>query len=269
MHVIWHTTLRVRDVAFPVRLATMIRKRDPEFRTLHATCGTPTGQARVCRQCDTTDLPDHELVRGFEITRGTYIPIHDDELAQLCPSTPEITTLCAVKPDHVDPALRQKAWWLAPDDTPIGRHPYTVITSALHQTGLALVATFQHWGRDHLALVRPVTPALLAAETLLRHGDLVTADEILDELPHAPEHPDELDLATRLLKQLHVRRWQHADHPSHWRTQVTQLIDAKTNRREYLPQHHQRPQPGQQAALPIDDLTTALKRSLRRQRQRG
>src|SRR5204862_5941004 len=70
-------------VNIPVGLApataSSARQSDVSFRLLHRACLTPIQQKRWCPVHDVEVGPD-ELVRGWEVAKGQFVPIEDTEL---------------------------------------------------------------------------------------------------------------------------------------------------------------------------------------------
>src|SRR6201996_7118328 len=83
MRTTWNGSISFGLVNIPVGLApattSSARQSDIQFRMLHRECLTPIRQKRWCAVHDVEVGPD-ELVRGWEITKGQFVPVEDDEL---------------------------------------------------------------------------------------------------------------------------------------------------------------------------------------------
>jgi DNA end-binding protein Ku len=69
-------------VAIPVELHTATRSQNVSFHLLHAKCGSRVRNQYFCPDCNEVVERDR-LVRGYEIGKGRYIQVTDDELEAL------------------------------------------------------------------------------------------------------------------------------------------------------------------------------------------
>src|SRR5438067_13527237 len=83
MRTTWNGSISFGLVNIPVGLspatAPAARQSDVQFRMLHRTCMTPIKQKRWCPVHDVEVGPD-ELVRGWEVAKGQFVPVEDEEL---------------------------------------------------------------------------------------------------------------------------------------------------------------------------------------------
>jgi DNA end-binding protein Ku len=83
MRTTWNGSLSFGLVSIPVGLAPATapsaRQSDVQFKMLHRECLTPIKQKRWCPVHEVDVGPD-EIVRGWEASKGTFIPIEDAEL---------------------------------------------------------------------------------------------------------------------------------------------------------------------------------------------
>src|SRR5271154_7395622 len=83
MRTTWNGLISFGLVNIPVGLAPATapsaRASDVQFRQLHRECLTPIKQKRWCPFHDVEVGPD-EIVRGWEVAKGEFLPIEDEEL---------------------------------------------------------------------------------------------------------------------------------------------------------------------------------------------
>src|SRR5204862_302442 len=86
MRTTWNGSISFGLVNIPVGLspatAPAARQSDVSFRMLHRECMTPIKQKRWCPVHDVEVGPD-EIVRGWEVAKGQFVPVEDEELEAL------------------------------------------------------------------------------------------------------------------------------------------------------------------------------------------
>jgi DNA end-binding protein Ku len=100
-----------------------------------------------------TLVPPEEIVRGYEIEPGRYLPVTDEELESVSPErsrTIEIVEF--IDMDEVDPLYYDHPYYLVPMKG--GEKAYRLLAEALRQTNRAGLAKFVLAEREHLVAVR-------------------------------------------------------------------------------------------------------------------
>jgi DNA end-binding protein Ku len=134
----------------------------------------PVRQKRWDVDRDVEVGPD-EVVRGWEVAKGRYVPVEDEELERFAaPREKTIEVLQFVRAEEVDPVYYERAYWVEPQER--AERPYALFVAALRRTGRAAIGRFVLATKEHLVLLRPFDGAL-ALETLfypedIRMGDL-------------------------------------------------------------------------------------------------
>ena len=86
MRTTWNGSLSFGLVSIPVGLAPATkpaaRSSDISFRMLHRECGTPIKQKRYCPVHE-RDLGPDEIVKGWEVSKGQFVLVEDEELVRL------------------------------------------------------------------------------------------------------------------------------------------------------------------------------------------
>ena len=70
----WTGSISFGLINVPVRLYPATRSRDVRFNQLHEPDGSRIRQRRVC-ELEDKEVPANEIVKGFEISKGTYITL--------------------------------------------------------------------------------------------------------------------------------------------------------------------------------------------------
>jgi DNA end-binding protein Ku len=265
MRTSWNGSLSFGLVSIPVGLAPATkpaaRQSDVSFRLLHRECGTPIKQKRWCPTHD-REVPQEELVRGFEVTKGQFLIVEDADLEAIerqdDSRSIEITRF--VEEEAVDPIYFDRTYFLVPGSNAAQRRPYVLLLEAMRQTGTAGLGRFIRAGRESLCLVRARDGAL-ALETLFLAEDVYSEAEISEAIEEAEVKDSELALARQVIESL-AGEFEPSELRSEYRRDLQALLEAKMRGEELAV-----PEPVAEA--PVIDLMEALKASVAAAKQRG
>jgi DNA end-binding protein Ku len=259
MRTTWNGAISFGLVNIPVGLAPATapaaRQSDVQFRMLHRECLTPIRQKRWCPVHDVEVGPD-ELVRGWEVAKGQFVAIEDEELEALeqhgTSKLIEITRF--VRADDVDPVYFDRTYYLVPAGTEAQRRPYALLLEAIREAGVAGIGTFVLSGKEKLALIRTKGDAL-ALETLFVAEDVKPQDEIDEAIAATSVRKEELALAQQLISGLEGP-FEPSELRSEYRASLKELLEAKLEGREVV-------EPVEAPAeAPVIDLMEALRASV-------
>jgi len=206
MRTTWNGSISFGLVNIPVGLApattSSARQSDVSYRLLHRECLTPIQQKRWCPVHDVEVGPD-ELVRGWEVSKGRFVPVEDAELEAIehhdTSRAIEITRF--VKVGEVDPVYFDRTYFLVPAGTEAQRRPYVLLLEAMKESDVAGLGSFVLAGKEKLCLIRPKGDAL-ALETLFVSEDVKSPEEIEEAVASAPVKEPELELARQIITSL-------------------------------------------------------------------
>ena len=223
---------------------------------LHRECLTPIKQKRWCPVHDVEVGPD-ELVRGWEVTKGQFVPIEDEELEALeqrdTSRAIEITRF--VDADEVDPVYFDRTYYLVPAGTEAQRRPYALLLEAMREDGVVGIGSFVLAGKEKLCLIRPKGDAL-ALETLYVAEDVKSQAEIDEAVAATTGAKEELALAHQLIGGL-----QGEFDPGRAAQRVPRASSASCSRRRL--EGRELPEPEEaEAETPVIDLMEALRASV-------
>ena len=260
MRTTWNGSISFGLVTIPVGLAPATtpsaRQSDVQFKMLHRECLNPIKQKRWCPVHDRELSPD-EIVRGWEVSKGQFVPIEDEELEALeqrnTSRAIEITRF--VKADEVDPVYFDRTYYLVPAGTEVQRRPYALLLQAMREQGVVGIGSFALAGKEKLALLRPKGDAL-ALETLYVAEDVKSQDEIDEAVASTPVKKEELKLAEQLISGLLGPFEPEKELTSDYRASLRELLEAKLEGRELA-----EPAPAATES-PVIDLMEALKKSV-------
>ena len=260
MRTTWNGSISFGLVNIPIGLAPATapaaRQSDVSFRMLHRECLTPIKQKRWCPVHDVEVGPD-ELVRGWEVAKGQFVPVEDEELETLEQrgTSHSIDVTRFVKADDVDPIYFDRTYYLVPAGTEAQRRPYALLLQAMREQGVIGIGSFVLAGKEKLAAVRPKGDAL-ALETLFVAEDVKSQEEIDEAIGATPVKKEELKLAEQLISGLLGEFDPDEELKSDYRTSLRELLEAKVEGREIA-----EPAPAAQET-PVIDLMEALRASV-------
>jgi DNA end-binding protein Ku len=259
MRTTWNGSLSFGLVTIPVGLApatkSAARQSDISFRLLHRECLTPIKQKRWCPKHD-REVTQDELVRGWEVAKGQFVVVEDEELEAIERSDDSraIDISRFVELADVDPVWFDRTYFLVPASAPAQRRPYKLLLEAMRDAGVGAVGRFVRAGRESLCLVRAKGDALVL-ETLFLAEDVNSQVEIDEAVEGTELKEAELALAQQLIDGLRGS-FDPQDLTSGYRRDLRVLLEAKLRGEEIsIPEPETEP-------VPAVDLLEALKASV-------
>jgi DNA end-binding protein Ku len=152
----WRGNLTFGLVSFPVQAVNALNRQqsDIHFHQLHATCHRRIHYQKVCPVHG--EVPNDEIVSGFEYRKGKYIEIESDELDAVRTKKERALTIDA----FVDPATIDlvyfdgRMYYLLPDGA-ASQEPYAIIAEAMERAACWGVGQIVFSGKDQIVAVRP------------------------------------------------------------------------------------------------------------------
>ena len=266
MRTTWNGSLSFGLVTIPVGLApatkSAARQSDISFRLLHRTDLTPIKQKRWCPK-DDREVTQDELVRGWEVAKGQFVVVEDEELEAIERSDDsrsiDISRFVAL--DEVDPLWFDRTYFLVPASAPAQRRPYRLLLEAMRDAQVAAMGRFVRAGRESLCLVRAKGDALVL-ETLFLAEDVHSQAEIDEAVEGTELKKTELALAQQLIDGLRGT-FDPSQLVSDYRRDLRALLEAKLRGEEIT-----MPEPEAEAP-PAVDLLEALKASVAAAKKTG
>jgi DNA end-binding protein Ku len=251
-HSIGSGTISFGLVAIPIRLYTAASSASVSFNLLHAPCGSRIKQQTFCPTCNET-VERTALVKGYEVVKGQYVRVTDDELKALEGEASQTIDIAEFVPlPQVDPIYFEKTYYLGPDKG--GEKPYRLLADAMAKSEQVAVAKFIMRGKETLVLIR-------AAQGGLMLHTMYFADEVRDfgeiERGQSAKIADrEMELALQLIKGLASEAFQPEQYKDEYRQRVLDLVNSKAEGKQLTaaPAVAERPR--------VVDLMAALKESL-------
>ncbi len=156
---IWSGTISFGLVSVPVRMYSATESKELKFHFLHKDDLTPIGYDKVRKDTGEHVDPD-EIVRGFEIEKGRFVELTDDDLDRLDIELTHSIDICDfVDIEEIDPIYFRKAYYLLPQDG--AEKPYRLLLRALEESAKVGIAKVVIRKKQHLAALRPWNGVIL------------------------------------------------------------------------------------------------------------
>lgn len=250
MRPIWSGTISFGLVSVPVRMYSATESKELRFHFLDRRDMSPIGYEKVSKESGKAVPPD-EIVRGFEIEKGQYVPLEDEDIDRLdIELTHSIDILDFVDLDEIDPVYFRKAYYLLPQDG--AEKPYRLLVRALEETGKVGIAKVVIRNKQHLAALRPYD-GVLVLETMY-YADEIREPESVNG--NARLQKAEVEMAKSLVENL-SEPFNPEKYDDTYRKELLDLIRAKAKGTEL-------PEPKEDEGGEVVDLMEALRESVDR-----
>ena len=254
---IWRGAISFGLVSVPVRMFTATESKELRFHFLHKEDLAPIGYDKVRK--DTGEHVDPEdIVRGFEVEKGRYVPLEDEDLDRLDVELTKAVDICDfVDLEEIDPIYFRKAYYLQPEDG--AEKPYLLLVRALEETGKVGIAKVVIRNKQHLAALRTVD-GLLVLETMYYADEVRSPEKVKIK---SPLRKQEVDMAKTLVENL-SEPFDPEKYDDTYRKELLQLLRAKAKGKKL-------PEPSDEEPGEVIDLMAALRESVEKTKrsQRG
>src|SRR6188768_2239168 len=168
---VWSGNLRLSLVLVPVRLFPATSSDGAiAFRMIHKPSGKPIKYVKgVQTKDDFEEVPDEEIIKGYEHARGHHVFINPEEIDALkleAKHTIDMKTF--VDLDQIDSRYFEKPYYMLPDGAEADEG-YTVLRDALAKTKKMAVGQLVMHGREHLVGITAHKKGLMLL--ILRYAD--------------------------------------------------------------------------------------------------
>jgi DNA end-binding protein Ku len=258
---IWSGTISFGLVSIPVRMFTATESKELKFHFLHKKDLTPIGYDKVRKDTGEHVDPD-EIVRGFEIEKGRFVPLDDEDLDRLDIELTHSIDICDfVDLDEIDPIYFRKAYYLLPDRG--AEKPYRLLVKALDETGKVGIAKVVIRNKQHLACLRTYDRVLML-ETMYYPDEVKSAASLDGDLGKASLGKAEVEMAKSLVENL-SEPFKPEKYDDTYRKELLDLIKKKAKGQKL-------PEPEEAEEGEVIDLMAALRESVektKRQQRRS
>ena len=255
----WSGTVSFGLVNVGVKLLPAVRHKDVRFHQLHASDSVRIQQKRVC-PADGQEVPYDQLVKGYEISPGSYVVIDPAELEALDPeSTHSIDIEDFTDLSEIDPLYFDASYYLVPDAS--SAKAYRLLVDAMSNAERVAIGRVVLRTKQYLCALRPVEDVLVLS-TMNFADEVVDAHELEGIPTDLPASDRELKIAKQLIDAMSTDFDPTRYHDT-YRQAVMELIEKKAAGEELVVQ------PEAPAPAPVIDLMEALEASLASAKKAG
>jgi DNA end-binding protein Ku len=254
---LWNGSLSFGLVNVPVALFSAVSDEGVHFRQLHEKDGAPIETRRYCSDED-VEVPWEEIVHGYEVSKGKWVTLTDEELAAAEPrktrtiDIEEFVDLAEIDPIHFD-----HPYFLVPPDGEGAARAYRLLVEVMKESDRAAIGRFVLRTKEYLVALR-VRDDALTLTTMLFHDEVRPTKGIApSKSKRTAPSKKEVDQAVRLIEALSEEFDPSAYRDRHRERLLKIIRDKKKGRKVKLPEREDEPK-----AVP--DLMAALEESLER-----
>jgi DNA end-binding protein Ku len=220
----WRGFLKISLVNIPIKVFPATESAASlSFNQLHGECRTRIQQKRWCPHCN-REVPNTELVKGYEFEKGRYVVMSDDDLEKVrTESTRVIDLVQFADLSALDPMYVDRSYYLAPDGAVAG-DAFAVMRDGMKgKVGIGKLALY---GREYLVAVRPHERGIVL-HTLHHAAEIRRIDAIEDLNGVATTaKPEEMKLA-KLVIDTFEAPLNLSYYRDEYREGLQRIIDAK------------------------------------------
>jgi DNA end-binding protein Ku len=227
---VWSGNLRLSLVLVPVKLFPAVTDEDKvAFRMIHAPSGTPIKyQKGIETEQGFEEVPEDEIVKGYEHTKGQHIIIKPKEIEDLkLEAKHTIDMVRFVDEREIGDQFWEKPYYLLPDGDSADEG-YAVLRAALAESGKVAIGQIVMGGREHLVGIRAQGRGLML-EILRYAHEVRPADPYFEKLLADPA-ADAVQMAAQLIES-HTGKFQPEKMPNEYARAVHELVRAKVEHR--------------------------------------
>ena len=252
----WTGSITFGLVTIPVALYSATRPRGIALKMIGPD-EAPVQRRYVCPK-DEKVLDADDIIRGYEIEKGKFVVVSDDELEAIEPrKSREIDLKVFVDVDQIDPIYFERAYFLIPAGGT--NKAYRLLAEVMEKKKQAGIATFVMRAKEYLV-------AILADNGILRAETLRFADEIRKPedvgLPKVAKATpaDVKKFETQIAK--HAKKVNFHDFLDDYAERLEKLVAAKERKKEDIVQAPEEPPEAEEGGGEVVDLLEVLSRSL-------
>lgn len=250
----WKGYLKLSLVSCPVALYPSSSSSERiSFHLLNSETHNRLKQQYV--DAETGDLVERDdRVKGYEISKGDYVVVTDDELADVkIESSHTIDIEKFVPKAEIDPLYFDSNYYLTPDDK-VGEEAFACIREAMRKREMVGIARVVLFGRERMLMLEPRSKGLVG--TTLRYAYEVRKEgAYFDEIPKVDLSKELLDLASHIID-TKAGDFEPDEFQDRYQDAIVELIRAKQAGRS-VPTEKETPRPNN-----VVNLMDALRKSL-------
>jgi DNA end-binding protein Ku len=202
-------------------------------------------------------VTSERIVKGYEISKGNYVLLTDEELASVkIEARHTIDLVQFVDHCEIDPIYFDRPYYVLPDGE-LAAEGYCILRDALRKTGKMGLGQFVMRGRDYVAALKPCGDGLML-ETLRFADEVRAAAPLFADIGDTGADAELLDLAKELIDRK-TAKFNPAAFHDRYSDSLRDLIERKARSHKPIPVDESK---DEAPTGEVIDLVAALKRSL-------
>jgi DNA end-binding protein Ku len=222
---LWSGSISFGLVNIPIKLYPAVSKKGVSFHQIDAKTGARVKMQRVS-SADGSEVPYDQIVKGYELSKDSYVLIEPEELDALDPEssrTIEIEEFIDLV--DIDPVFFDTPYLVAP--VKAAEKPYALLAKAMEEQGKVGIARFVMRTKQYLAALRP-KDGMIMLSTMVYADELAAPEEIqeLRDVAAIDVSDRELKMASQLIESL-SSAFEPSQFKDDHRERVLALIEQK------------------------------------------
>jgi DNA end-binding protein Ku len=256
----WDGFLRLSLISIPVRAFNSAEPNHGavRFNQIHKNCGERIRYKKTCPIHGEVDKD--EVVSGYPVDKDEYAVVSKEEIAELKSEDDKAIEIDAfTSPDAIGPEyFSGKTFYLLPDG-PAGQKPYALLCRVMAEKGVQAIAHMVLSGHEQQVVIRPAQPEakVLEMSVLFYASQVKPIGSFDEEVEGRDVSAQELKLASALVDQSIVKKFDFSRLADHYAERVTQLVESKAAGKTVTT-------PKKESPARVINLMDALKKSLRK-----
>jgi len=195
----WQGHLKLSLVTCPVALYTATNSGgDVHFHLINPQ--TNNRIKMITTDPDTGPVERSELVKGYEVSKGKYVILTDEEIKSVrLQSTKTIDIERFVPEAEIDRIYWDNPYFLAPDGD-MAQEAFTVIRAAMEKSGQIALGRIVLATRERILALEPRGKGILAY-TIRSDAEVRKPDEIFDTIADVKPDPEMIAIAEKIIDQ--------------------------------------------------------------------
>ena len=198
---IWSGSISFGLVNIPVQLFNAVSRKSVRFNQIDSRNNARIRMKKTNAESG-EDVPDEVIVKGYELSKGNYVLLSEDELAALDPESQRTIDIEEfVDLADIDPVYFDASYHLSPDPATV--KAYALLARTMEQAGKVGISRFVMRQKQYLAAIRPVDGHLVLS-TLVYEDEVNGVDDVpeLDKVSEVDVSAKELEMAEQLVESL-------------------------------------------------------------------
>lgn len=195
----WQGQIRLALVSIPVEIYAATKSGAAiSFRQIHEPSGKPINYEKIVQGIGPVDRD--EIVRGFEVAKGSYVLLGDDEIeAAKVESRRTLELVQFVDSGEIDVFYFEKPYYVVPADD-LAEEAFVVLRDAMKAAKKVGIGQISVRGRETLVSLKPCGKGMVL-ETLRYEDEVRKAQDYFKAIPTTKPDKSLLQLATTLIEQ--------------------------------------------------------------------